>query len=543
MSLLDSLKPKWKHSDPEQRIAAVKDLDDAEILEKLLFSDPVFRVRLAVLEKIRDTAILTRVAREDDNSKVRLAAVARIRDPRVLAELAASHPDVQVRIGAVDLFPDEAALVRVAVENDSEHVRMAAVKRISDARALLDVAAKSVAMSTRLAAVKRIEDPAVLSVVIERSKNVPLRMAAVEKLADIPAKADPSRPKVLAAPFAEFTDLSDPKLLNQAFAALARVGDPAALYAVIKSKAHVLLRWEALTRVRAPALFESTAAHDPDPRMRQAAVMMLDPEALPRAGLKDANYRVRMAAVARLADPDLVRRVCETDPDYRVRLGALSRINDAETLEGIAKGNSARAVRAAAECKIGRRPFMALLDKIYLTPFLGKLPTLVRAKPPTEFRLPEIQKAYATAVQAAVAAIDAYDEAHGILGTENPSILYKTAQSAKSHLARLLAVEKIAQPSFLFSLLTALSGAVKIAEDYVRWAVLERLGEKDLLAFSGFDWEHVKAMNDEGLLCTVMASEEFPNLAVIAEERYRSILTRGTKFHNKFGDTMVIEGK
>ncbi|MBI5843958.1 MAG: hypothetical protein HZB23_04720 [Deltaproteobacteria bacterium] len=543
MSLLDSIRPKWKHSDPEVRIASVKEITEPEILEKLAFSDPVFRVRLAVAAKLTDESLLTRMVREDDNPKVRLAALGRIRDKRIIKGLAADHPDTQVRIGAVDRTNDQTLLVEIACQNDNEHVRTAAVKRITDSKALLEVAAKSVTVATRINAVKRMEDPAVLSQVALKSKNVPLRMAAVEKLASLPVKGDPGLARTLAEPFAQFMEIEDPGVLPYAFSALARITDPAALYAIVKSRANTLFRWEALTRVSAPTLCESVAQSDPDPRMRLAAARMVSDEVLAKTCIRDLSYRVRIAAVSRTGDFALILRTCETDPDYRVRLAAVARIRDPEALEHLAAKNSARAVRAAAEAKIGKRPFMAEMEKITISAFLGKLPTLLRDKPPTEFTHPEVKKVYATAVQGAAAEMDAYQEAHEILDSESPPVLYKAATTAKNRLARLLAVEKLNQPSLLFSLLTEFSGAVKPLEEITRWAALEKLGEKALVVWVDADWEHIKHLDDETLLCTMMASEEFPNQAVIADERYRSILTRGTKFHNKFGDTMVIEHK
>src|ERR1051325_10658499 len=79
MSILERLRPlpRWKHSDPAVRAAAVYELgpDKADALRAL--------------------------AREDAEARVRRAAAARIDDPAVLAEIARTDPDEDVRGEAI----------------------------------------------------------------------------------------------------------------------------------------------------------------------------------------------------------------------------------------------------------------------------------------------------------------------------------------------------------------------------------------------------------------------------------------------------------
>src|SRR2546425_10623100 len=79
MGLLEKLRPqpRWKHTDPAVRAAAVYELgaEEAEALHAL--------------------------AREDSEARVRRAAVSRLDEPLVLGEIARTDPDEDVRAEAV----------------------------------------------------------------------------------------------------------------------------------------------------------------------------------------------------------------------------------------------------------------------------------------------------------------------------------------------------------------------------------------------------------------------------------------------------------
>ena len=82
MSFLDRFKiqPKYKSTDPEQRVAGVQELTDTP----------------------EDAAVLVSLAREDADARVRRAALARVQDVTVLADLAASDADTSIRAELVE---------------------------------------------------------------------------------------------------------------------------------------------------------------------------------------------------------------------------------------------------------------------------------------------------------------------------------------------------------------------------------------------------------------------------------------------------------
>jgi hypothetical protein len=61
MDLLDRLRPRWRHSDPEVRAAAARDLapEDCDAVETLA-RDPDVRVRRVAVKKLDDPAGSTR---------------------------------------------------------------------------------------------------------------------------------------------------------------------------------------------------------------------------------------------------------------------------------------------------------------------------------------------------------------------------------------------------------------------------------------------------------------------------------------------------
>ena len=54
MGLLDAVRPKWKHSDSDVRIAAAKEITDPEILSKMVVEDGEWCVRHTALSALRD---------------------------------------------------------------------------------------------------------------------------------------------------------------------------------------------------------------------------------------------------------------------------------------------------------------------------------------------------------------------------------------------------------------------------------------------------------------------------------------------------------
>src|SRR5688500_9188077 len=126
MGILEKLRPqpRWKHTDPGVRAAAVYELgpDEADALRALAREDAEARVRRAAVTRLDDSAILADMARTDPDDDVRAEAV------RVLAGLGAESNRAD---GATDVVRQLLGLGRltevvvVARENANPEVRAA----------------------------------------------------------------------------------------------------------------------------------------------------------------------------------------------------------------------------------------------------------------------------------------------------------------------------------------------------------------------------------------------------------------------------------
>ena len=79
MGVLDAIRPRWKHSDADVRIAATKETDDAEILAKMIISDGEWFVRHNALDRIRevnpDQKWYAKIMRESRDEEIRRKVV------------------------------------------------------------------------------------------------------------------------------------------------------------------------------------------------------------------------------------------------------------------------------------------------------------------------------------------------------------------------------------------------------------------------------------------------------------------------------------
>ena len=79
MGLLDALRPKWKNSDADVRLAAVKELADPEIITAVIIEDPEWFVRHNALIRLRelnpDQKWYAKIMRESKDDEIRRKVV------------------------------------------------------------------------------------------------------------------------------------------------------------------------------------------------------------------------------------------------------------------------------------------------------------------------------------------------------------------------------------------------------------------------------------------------------------------------------------
>ena len=104
MALFDAFRPKWKHSDPDVRVAAAGELDDPMILRTMVIEDGHWLVRHRVFdilrEKYPDQEMYTELARNSDDEEIRRKAIKRLLDESALGEIAKNDKYRYVRDAA-----------------------------------------------------------------------------------------------------------------------------------------------------------------------------------------------------------------------------------------------------------------------------------------------------------------------------------------------------------------------------------------------------------------------------------------------------------
>lgn len=171
MGFLDLFRPKWKHSDPNVRLEAIKDLSADDDLPRLV-----------------------QVARHDRDVRVRRIAIKKIDDPDLLLEVAQAEPDEDLRRDALDKASDR--MLAGALQADAAAEAAEAIGRIKtgeaarDERTLTEIVVRARLSEARHLAFDRLHEPRSFAEIIRRGSDADLRGAAVDKLGNEELLAD-----------------------------------------------------------------------------------------------------------------------------------------------------------------------------------------------------------------------------------------------------------------------------------------------------------------------------------------------------------------
>jgi hypothetical protein len=185
MSFLDRFKsqPRWKHTDPAIRAAAVSEIPaDAEhrtVIEELAARDDDARVRGAAIARVEDVATLARLAHSEQDHDVKR----QITDRLVGIALAPAPTDADAAL-ALDGLEDPKHFSTIAKSSPHDTVRAAALGRVHDTKALGSVARHAEDGRTALEAVGRLSDPVELLNVALKTDQKDAGIAALEKCVD-----------------------------------------------------------------------------------------------------------------------------------------------------------------------------------------------------------------------------------------------------------------------------------------------------------------------------------------------------------------------
>jgi hypothetical protein len=186
MSFLDRFKPqpRWKHTDPAIRAAAVPEIpDDPEhrgAIEELATVDEDVRVRTAAVARVADVALLARLARSEPDADLRR----QIADRLVAIATAPADTDADAAL-ALDGLSDPKQFSTIAKSSPHDTVRAAALGRVHDAKALGSIARHATDPQTALDAVARVGDQAELLNIALKTDHKDAGLAALEKSVDV----------------------------------------------------------------------------------------------------------------------------------------------------------------------------------------------------------------------------------------------------------------------------------------------------------------------------------------------------------------------
>ena len=366
MGILEKLRPqpRWKHTDPAVRAAAVYELgpDEVEALHALVREDAEARVRRAAVTRVEAPDVLAEVARTDPDEEVRAEAI------RSLAGLAAESDNVSQ---VLDAARQLAALGRVrelalvARDSSTPEVRHAVLDLIDDQKALSAVSRQGRDSATRLRALARVTDPAEIAGIALKAEQTDVAIAALERIGDTDALTDVSqraRNKVAA---------------RRARARLRLIAQAA------QAASPVEIRMSADDRARALALLQRAealvAVADPDDAARQLASVRMawaeiqadvDIDAVLVQQFESAAEAVREAMAERQRE-----RVAE---DARARALAQEQADRVAICEEIEALSGADAADRVAELKV-RWDALPAIPSEYAAPLMRRFQDACRA--------------------------------------------------------------------------------------------------------------------------------------------------------------------
>ena len=171
MAISNLFNPKWKNSDPEVRISAVKECDEAEVIAVIALEDEDTEVRLAALKKLEDIPSLEKTLENEKyeynlnyikkslnklySEKILSSSnlsesepyVQKIAEEEVLCKLVTSVDDYDTASLICSKIATESLLAKVAKTSRNKKLCSDIIERISD-MPLLEMLSKSAALAS-----------------------------------------------------------------------------------------------------------------------------------------------------------------------------------------------------------------------------------------------------------------------------------------------------------------------------------------------------------------------------------------------------------
>ncbi len=207
MALLDLLRPQWKHSDIEKRLAAARHIEDnrTDVLLYLATEDPDPTVRLAAAKRlVREEDLRKALASNSDKVVLDVVRKALV---KIVAGWARTAPDAQTEkaVAWIDELRSLAAAEKIfedlALNAASTAVRTAAFSGVTHASSLLAIALKETDAPLALKALEQLSRVTQLEAVAKGAVTAEARKAAKERLGVLAAAAKPDEDALNRARF------------------------------------------------------------------------------------------------------------------------------------------------------------------------------------------------------------------------------------------------------------------------------------------------------------------------------------------------------
>jgi hypothetical protein len=390
MGFTDLFKPKWKHSDPEVRRAAVKEISDQALLADIAKKDKNPNVREEVIKTLTDQAVLAQIAKNDKIFYARYAAVnnPNLVDQIVLAEVAKTDEHETVRLYAVNKITDQAMLAEIAKSNKAWNVRAAAVKKIIDQLVLAEIAQTNIDSDIRKIAVEMLCDKNLREKITEENLKYSARIAEkkeYERQSDlaeqlVSGNAYPDNKskfyfkgsihnrdvlKKYAMGCGDFAEIAVENL---------KTSDQSILYEIAINGESRRVRRNATERLTDSRALAEVATFAKDDHIRELAVKnpkLTDQIILAEVAKTDKNDYIRFSAAKKLSDPSIAQTIFfdiamigtgksqiftkENEPDdydYGGGYFAVNHLTDRALLKDVCKNAHDPSVRREAEKRL-----------------------------------------------------------------------------------------------------------------------------------------------------------------------------------------------
>jgi len=315
--------------------------------------------RIRAIHQTDDQDILARIARQDHVASVRYEAAKRLTNQTILAEIALNDPDKSVRMAAISNLTDDSVLIELVANDKDSEIRDKAAKRVKDfSRLEKELVPKALYGGDRLTkatATNYLRSQKALSRVISSSAGLSGQVAHVCLL----VYSETFQQRFPGA----LVKVKGRKVNQEYTGSVARgkiTGDKGGIRVLHNGKVLEALSWstnlpysitvydvfydkksfkkvdtgslirklvEMLNETEREQLRDSVSYH-----VRFSILALTNPDQLEAIALKDTNARLRAAAIAQSNDQSLKSLVVDKDKSDSVRLAAINTMTDLQEL-------------------------------------------------------------------------------------------------------------------------------------------------------------------------------------------------------------------